>query len=1713
MAEIEDMTVDWQGHSGSEVQQFIKQQIQKAQATANAKVGHVNYSGTTIYFYEDESEDTLVGSVSLSGTVYDVEMGADQPNEFNVLSSDQSKIVEFWASSMSGQIGGQMSPFIEDYDYTVGIDNGSGTFSTLASGLVRSGERGSVNIRNRLTIGANRLRISMVGRESHQQATKIFNVNLTTLTLRCNFTWHRPWIEGRQYGVNNIYFSGNLPKTLYIALDGVNNIIVSQTFPSGTNYVSAGYTHDITSLFPQIEESGIHTLSVWVEGGGVSTEVFTYNVMCVLAEDANTVQMICINNIVAKVDNYVESKLFDYATLNVDSATFRLVVSDGSTSQTTEQTVSGIQTQTRNPFNTIVEFETESDAATVAVMAAAGTHVQQFTLPLDNSTAYLPTSGAVMYMNAATRNNGSADREYINNQAAGATVEHYQGQWDGFAWGTADGWTSDDANALALVAKAGCSVTFPTLRPLSRAESGSLSIELKFRVDRIADYDTPVLSFLTTQNAGTASEKHLGVLLYPSRLTVLGVDETNSTLQSIGLEEGRTHHVVIVFHRDYAGSGQNLCSIYMNGIRNIHFSYSGTTSFGDGALHIGQGSTDMYLYMMRIYNKALEGSDVLANFISTITDGDEFTRAGVRGDNDIIDNGSVDYDMACKAGYNRMVVETNATIPSVNQQSKVSDVTLHIEYAEDPSKSFKVSGVTLQGQGTTSMKYYRWNLRFRTGSSSQWHYNDGSHDDGKSGWFDGRDNHPKVSDIVAKKNYASAMQGHKMGAVGLYHDLYAKVVGLGSLPEGAQVAVYQYPVLGFQKFNDGTYQYIGLYTVGPHKGDKATFGYDSNTYPSLMSLEGPNHAPLGTRFLHPWQDVEYDYSEETLTFGGEEAWDASYIGGMDTSDPANQSAIFALYQSEWKPAYDMVYYCSPYLKSLSELGTAWDSISKINADVSGFRGGSTGGVKNSLLQVYDGSTYRLYSYSNRMQRYVELSSLDIRAWLGDYLGGVTNPSTAQIIEARRQKFRAEANNYWATDSLLYHYCFCVLIAATDNFAKNMYPFKFKPLAQGGRWAFRQDDLDSILDTDNNGQQTKKYSVLPGDQTGDGVQVFQGGDSALWALVESAFSDELNSFMGRMLDGCVSIASEKGIQGNYPHETLENVFAHYFWARSAKYFPAEAYNKDTEWCYIEPWLNDPSAQYNNVYPLTQARGDAQYSEREWVKKHIAFIMSRYQLGAFRNGGEEYGQVSFTTTEEYTFRVRPAIDLYPAMNLGGGQNVQGARTPAGSECAITIGSTGDTTLYIPGMDWLSELGDLKGLKLTNRGGDSSIGADLSLTGKRLRKIKVGDADAQSVAFNARSVSVGANTPSLEEFDARNVTSIAAPVNLSQCKRLRRALLSGCSATDLLLPEGAHLEQVSFPEQLNTLFLRNLPGITSSMMSLSAACERSIRALYIYDCPAIDPIALLARIWLRGGNLQYITLHWDTPVSGDPTDFLILQNIAQGKAYVSGSGTAGDPWVTEDRQYGYVGYDGRSPNNESGTPVIEGVVNVDGYVDAAAWETLSRVWPGLTINCTGRIIPFEDSVAKNICVTNWGGETGGSTGVAGVADEITVEQAAAVTKIWAQFKGNTALTKFNEFRFFTGVTSMSYSAKCFGNCSNLRELTIPENMTVIEGEVLNGCSLLGLLTCLPMTAPGLGGQIFSQNSSVKELRIRRGATGYNQGNWQTGVLARGFEIVYID
>ncbi|MFR7876455.1 MAG: hypothetical protein ACLU4J_08715 [Butyricimonas paravirosa] len=178
------------------------------------------------------------------------------------------------------------------------------------------------------------------------------------------------------------------------------------------------------------------------------------------------------------------------------------------------------------------------------------------------------------------------------------------------------------------------------------------------------------------------------------------------------------------------------------------------------------------------------------------------------------------------------------------------------------------------------------------------------------------DKHEEVADgavasgrmkFTAKKNFASSMQSHKIGSVNAYNDLYREVGLRNEAMEteqyaDARVAVYQMPFVCFEKSvnEEGRTVYVqGLYTFGPDKGDKCTFGFDTDLFPEPNQYRGSDNSPLCTLFRVPWnKNVLYNSDEEAFQYNGR-------IAGMP------ERVRWRVYR--FIPAYNIVYECSPRL--------------------------------------------------------------------------------------------------------------------------------------------------------------------------------------------------------------------------------------------------------------------------------------------------------------------------------------------------------------------------------------------------------------------------------------------------------------------------------------------------------------------------------------------------------------------------------------------------------------------------------------------------------------------------------------------------------------------------------------------------------------------------------------------------------------------------------
>lgn len=1495
----------------------------------------------------------------------------------------------------------------ESISYTIEVATGGSAFTQVTQGYLLAGASARFDVRRFLVAGSSTLiRIRATGDLTGLTATLTYNYSLTSMAIApANFTWYTPFIQGSNYALGGLTITGNLEKTLYVKVS-------SSTLSYTKVYTKALGTQTWTTTpfsytemkFPTTG-TGVYAVEIWLDADGLESEHLKYNIMCVSSADQYSARLVTMTNVASEAVNYADNKLFSYAIYNKGGATGDPTIvltktEGGSTSTFYSDTLEGVTTAAAHDFTTSIEIASSSSDVSIGARLTYGNE-QTATFVLDNSASFPATSGTTFYMNPASRSNSQTNYLKVVNEATSTAVT---ASWTNMAWadGT-DGWTidGDGRKCLRLPATTKCTVT--GLTPMSSFGTAK-TLEFTFKAENAADYNEPIITICDSPT----SSGFRGIKILPDKIIVHSRDKQNDLVQSYPFQDEKAIHLVVTIQKNYNVTYGNLCKIYANGVGICSFAFTGTDNWtNDGYLIMGSNTADLYVYGFRQYESGFGSADAFRNFLASLPDLETKREENADYYKVLNDGEQIDYDVI-KDTENTMVIEmlNGAELPQYGFDKEYEaqcNMWLNIFNEIDGIDPVgrKLTGAYLNqpitGQGTTSMNYYRWNLRWKMDDD-----------------YDIR--------ITAKKNYASSMQSHKMGATALYNDVY-EALGLSNGSTG-RVAVYQYPVYGFlKKLKEGTtnqyyYEFIGLFTVGPDKGDKKTFGFkDSGLKDTVINLEGTDHNPAGVGFDYPWSQLKYIADNEA--FGAaladgtyEKAYEVGNCGKAET-----EAEIQAYLNQEFAPAYNVVFENSTMI-----IGTT-TPLSTINANVTtwGLNKDADGHLYSRYMVWIDGD-YTLYYLNKATNKYTS-TGINLKTQNGTPSGSTIEAKNEWFKTQRRVRFKANMENYWDLEDLLFHDVFLLIIAASDNLKKNFYPQKFAKLADGGRWGFRQDDLDSILRTDNQAHQTKGYSVEQFDWTDDNktAYVFKGEDSALHHLLYECYPDEVRQMGYRILDAMASLSDT----GTNAIDKLMGCFEKYFFGKAQDYFTKSAYNADAVYSYEDAWPPYNSGEYSvDVHPLEQSLGGNEESERGWLWLRMIYCMSMFRFGTFVTYTDtSLGRITYRPQYAQSFTLTPAIDLYPTILPGQGTGVRSSeRIKAGESITLPAIGGGNTNVYIPASDYIRDIGDLRTLAV-----DSAAGA-MSVAGKRLQKLKLGDSNASTVTSTLTGLTIG-SCPSLTEIDARNVAGLTETIDLTNCPRIEKAYFGGTDVKGVVVPSGAKITTLQLGDSTTTITLVNLPRLTSSGFTYGTLAN--VEYLRV-EKTGFDEFKVLRDLYNLDGSVLRDIRIMGVNTSGTATDIDMLANLY-------------NDFDKDGNPHSYNGIDAEGNADEDLAPVVEGTLRIAGSVYEDTYQVVSDYFKNLNIIVSGgRYIRFVDPEVLAVLLAN---NVGDGTG-------ITVDDAEEVTTINYFFPNNTEIVSFNEFEYFTGVTMLgvkSGTAKTgFNGCVNLMFIKLPTSLTMIGRDV---------------------------------------------------------------
>lgn len=381
----------------------------------------------------------------------------------------------------------------------------------------------------------------------------------------------------------------------------------------------------------------------------------------------------------------------------------------------------------------------------------------------------------------------------------------------------------------------------------------------------------------------------------------------------------------------------------------------------------GQPGADLDIYEIRVYQdeNMKPHYSVLKDYVASLSSTTQKDIVIEKNDilkrdsnaSTIIRDGVIDYQ-ECVKKYNTLLWRPGDA--SINEfvrpngrefgdtekdsnQNRIGDLIVNVLYTDkdgkkyiDPYKSGTLHNMTSEGQGTTSMLYFKWNQRYRFDEIKGYDVGFISNANKESGDIEDtyrlNDSDPVIGRLDAKINWASSMQSHKMGSTALYNDLQKIVVGGHAMnflnsedafkqldlkkmvdadeneafynPSQAfdrackftgnsngfgscRVAIRQEPFMFFsQPTESSTPIYYGMMTFGASKGDKPTFGYDKKINKHFVMIEGTDNFRDLISSNVPWDDVhckqefELDDGDEVVDGGikyvqnasGKEEW-------------------------------------------------------------------------------------------------------------------------------------------------------------------------------------------------------------------------------------------------------------------------------------------------------------------------------------------------------------------------------------------------------------------------------------------------------------------------------------------------------------------------------------------------------------------------------------------------------------------------------------------------------------------------------------------------------------------------------------------------------------------------------------------------------------------------------------------------------------------------
>lgn len=451
--------------------------------------------------------------------------------------------------------------------YSIVVELNKGNLGQyIEIGRAENVQRGTIyqlDIFSNLSITQSTLRISITETNTGTKKVWLGTVQLTTMNLSpSSVRWYDAFISDDVYRFGSFQLMGALNKTVHLTItDAENNETIELTHNVGTNQYSTGYDFEVPRDALKVAggrdrnwDSGVYQFEIWVSSGTLESSHYTYNIMYVKSEERLIAHLVCVNEFGKDIVNASNNYLLACATYGQGEAMselqFKLTPYYNGTYHDAIVNPLMIPTEEKYALNYAVNINTEEQDVKLKVTLTATDNEAEYEFNVNNSAVYPATSGAIFYMNPATRLNSQNNKRLIINEMVNdKTDREYTATWTKMSFVDGmDGWTIDTVNNRSCLAiNAGSKVTIP-YAPLNNLGNYG-AFEVTFKTTNVSDYTENIISVVSDVN----TEDFIGIRIRPDEVCVQSSTNMSAfrNIQNYRLQDEEVVNVIVAFTKVY----------------------------------------------------------------------------------------------------------------------------------------------------------------------------------------------------------------------------------------------------------------------------------------------------------------------------------------------------------------------------------------------------------------------------------------------------------------------------------------------------------------------------------------------------------------------------------------------------------------------------------------------------------------------------------------------------------------------------------------------------------------------------------------------------------------------------------------------------------------------------------------------------------------------------------------------------------------------------------------------------------------------------------------------------------------------------------------------------------------------------------------------------------------------------------------------------------